>query len=248
MRQRPLQRVLQRFFPAVVRKTVTITTTGVLTVTVTPSPPKGYLSTEYRVTINVSPIPDLANLELDWGDGTVIKEAGLGPPPWYYYHTYGATGTYTVKATVEDIFTLAKGSGQTSIQVAKDFVVTFKADKTSGAIPLEVTFTCGASGGYLAYKWTLDPGDKSTPYSGTRTAEGTWTQKHTYEKAGSFTASLTVEDALGTSVAATIGVGAAVPPCPAWMRRLYEVADGRNMEKLKQTLLRMAGRRGCSLT
>lgn len=89
--------------------------------------------------------------------------------------------------------------------------VTFSADKTSGPVPLAVTFSCGASGGVLNYTWTLDPGDGSAPYSGTRTAEGTWTQAHTYNTGGAFTAVLTVTDALGASIASRLQVGAGVP-------------------------------------
>lgn len=89
--------------------------------------------------------------------------------------------------------------------------VTFSADKTSGPVPLAVTFSCGASGGALNYTWTLDSGDGSAPYSGTRTAEGMWTQAHTYNTGGSFTAELTVTDALGASIATKLAIGAGVP-------------------------------------
>ena len=35
--------------------------------------------------------------------------------------------------------------------------------------------------------------------------------------------------------------------CPLWMRKLYELATRRNMERLQIFLLRLAGRKGCYL-
>jgi len=73
-------------------------------------------------------------------------------------------------------------------------------------VPLSVTFSCGVSGGYPPYTWELNPGDGTPPYSGTITAPGTWTQEHTYGYVGTFTATLTVTDALGGSAASELEV------------------------------------------
>jgi len=64
------------------------------------------------------------------------------------------------------------------------------ADPTSGAAPLSVTFTRGISGTYEPF-WacSLDFGDGSTPAQGCSGAV-----IHTYQKAGSYTATFTVYD------------------------------------------------------
>jgi len=76
---------------------------------------------------------------------------------------------------------------------------TFSASPTTGPVPLAVTFTIGISGGVSPYTWSLDPGDGSTPYTGSRSAAGSFTKAHTYTRAGTFTATLTVTDALGAT-------------------------------------------------
>jgi len=211
-----------------VEKTVTITTTGVLTIVVEPLTPRSYVDQriEIRVTgdgMAVGPF----DVRVDWGDGVVDSfYEPMGIIDWRYGHTYGAAGTYTITVTVTDETTFAEGTGTATQEVRVVLTVSFTASPTSGPIPLDVTFTCEASGGYLPYAWTLDPGDGSAPYSGTRTAEGRWLQTHTYTKVGTFTAKLTVTDALGASLTTEVRLGAGVPIEVPWLRILGPSAVG----------------------
>jgi len=201
-----------------VEKTVTITTTGVLEVTVTPDPSRGYVGTTFIFTVNWTPpppmIPPGCEVSIDFGDGTTDSRSGVGPPVTFT-HKYASARTYTVRASVRDLYTGATGSDATSVEVRPVLTVAFDATPKSGPIPLEVTFSCEARGGYLNYAWTLDFGDGTPPASGTRTAEGAWTVRHTYERVGTFTAKLTVTDALGASLEAEISIlGGVAPPAP----------------------------------
>ncbi|MEM2946289.1 MAG: PKD domain-containing protein [Thermoproteota archaeon] len=188
-----------------VEKTLTITSTGVLTVKLTILPGSrsylvrgitAYIEAAIDTATPYGPFPII----IDWGDGK--KETYLEGivPPWVYSHMYASVGTYTVTVNVTDLYTGATGSDSKSVEIREELTIDFKVDKATGPVPLTVTFTCTASKGYLPYSWTLDPGDGSTPYSGTRTAEGSWTQSHTYNKIGTFTAKLTVTDALGVTI------------------------------------------------
>jgi len=202
-----------------VERTLTITTTGVLTITVTPSTPRSYVDQRIEIHVTgdgmaVGPF----DVRVDWGDGVVDSfYEPMGFIDWRYSHTYGAAGTYTITVTVTDETTLAEGSGSATQEIRAVLTVSLSADKTTGPVPLTVTFTCEARGGYLNYSWTLDPGDGSAPYSGTRTAEGTWTVTHTYTKVGTFTAKLTVTDAVGGTLSAEVSLGPGVEIPPEWI-------------------------------
>ena len=241
------ERLLRRFFPMTVTRTVTVEVSGTLSVSVTAIPEKGYVGDTFRFDVDWSPISGAeCMIDIDYGDGTG-ESTSVYSPPATFTHAYSSPGTYTVKVTAYDTAYMAEGSDQTSVVVRAKLIVSLDASPKSGNVPLDVTFTCEARGGYLPYSWTLDFGDGSTPTSGTRTSEGSWTVTHTYGKSGSFTAKLTVSDALGETSAAALGIGVEVPACPLWMRRLYEAAKKRNLKTLKEILLRMASRRGCSL-
>jgi len=244
-----LRRVLRRFFPAVVTKRVTVTVVGELKISLTPSPRRTYVGRPVDLTVewSINGNPGGYGLaEVDWGDGDIDHAEGYSPI--IFSHVYGRAGSYTITVRVEDYDYGVSGSETTSVEIKPALSVDLAVSPSSGTVPLTVTFTCTATGGFLPYVWKLDFGDGSSPASGTRTSEGSWTVTHTYSKVGSYTAVLTVEDALGESVQAVGGVGAAVPQCPLWMRRLYETAVNRGFKRLQETLLRMAERRNCSLT
>lgn len=83
-------------------------------------------------------------------------------------------------------------------------VAAFSADKTSGAVPLMVTFTDQSSGtAPLTYSWNF--GDRKTSIEQNTT--------HTYTRAGSYSVTLTVKNAAGTNITTkTITVTALVKP------------------------------------
>jgi PKD repeat protein len=137
---------------------------------------------------------------------------------------YGSVGTFTVTAEVYDSTSGEYGKGSTSVQIAAELTTTFTADKTSGGVPLTVTFTFSMSGGYTPYTWSLDPGDGTTPYSNPASPKS-----HTYTKVGTYTAILNVSDALGGSVSAQVAVGAGVhiffPKLRELFPRIFERID-----------------------
>jgi len=194
----------------IVTQTKQITVIGVIVVTVT-APPQAYEG----IPLTVSASWDTAAGPFDgvyyWGDGasdlinTTLKSISKT-------HIYATAGTYTVKVIVKDRNTGAQGEKTAPIQIAVKLAATLYPSPATGNVPLPVSFSIGITGGYLNYSWSLDPGDGSSPYSGTRSAAGTFTQAHTYTKVGTFAATLTATDALGatavTRAAAYAGVAA----------------------------------------
>jgi PKD repeat protein len=82
-------------------------------------------------------------------------------------------------------------------------VASFTANPTSGAAPLNVTFTDTSTNAPTSWAWTFGDG-------GTSTAQN---PSHSYTTAGTYTAKLTATNATGSSSAtATITVGSAPPP------------------------------------
>ena len=118
-------------------------------------------------------------------------------------HTYAAAGTYTVSLT-------ASGPGGSNTQTRVDYVTAtppaptagFSATPTTGTAPLTVAFTDSSSGSITSYSWTFGDGGTSSLQN----------PSHTYNAAGTYTASLTVTGAGGSDTAsATITVNAPAP-------------------------------------
>ena len=106
-------------------------------------------------------------------------------------HTYTNPGTYTATVTVSDSASPSK-SASASVQTTVNSVggtLTAKASATptSGQIPLPAEFTGAASGGIPPYTYSWNFGD------GSQTST-TQDPSHTYAKAGTYTATLTVAD------------------------------------------------------
>ncbi|MDE1881517.1 MAG: PKD domain-containing protein, partial [Euryarchaeota archaeon] len=115
----------------------------------------------------------------------------------YVNHTYSATGTFTATETVLDnIGTVAWQSF--SINVVTGLVATAGAAPTSTDVGLPVSFAGSATGGQpgYTYAWTFGDG-------GTSTAQR---PSHAYALAGTYTASLTVTDAIGLTSISTVGI------------------------------------------
>lgn len=181
-----------------ITKSLTVSTSGFLTVTVS-NPPKEYVGRAITITVTVTGGLGATEklVKITWGDGTAIQQfSELFPGPYTYQHTYSSpSASYPISVNVEDPATGASGSGSSTIQIANVLSATFTVDKSSGPIPLSVIFSYTISNGYSPYSWTLKPeGPAGTTYTGT-TASGT--KGHTYNTVGSFTAVLTVTDALG---------------------------------------------------
>lgn len=179
---------------------------GPITLNATLSPAaSGYPSTQFSLGLSWTPYAstDQYQLGVNWGDGSATQTAVVsegGSTTFPYSHMYGSLGTYNIVATITDLMTNAAGSASVSVTVASLMVISLTADKTTGMAPLEVNFTLSMSGGFPSYNWTLDTGDGSPVQSGGPVVAGAYSLAHLYNATGSYTATLTVNDALGTTV------------------------------------------------
>lgn len=247
MSRRPLRQLMERFFQARVQKTITVTTAGVLVVTVNLRTPKNYVGkTVWIDCVWDTGVMAESDVAVDWGDGS-LPETYIEPAPMSEYsHIYASPATYIITVTVVDAISGASGTGTASQQIANALTVDFTADKTSGTVPLTVVFTIDIGGGFAPYVWSLNPGDGTTTYGAPRATPGSFNQSHTYVKAGTFTATVTVDDSLGTSVMSKIPIGAGVrilfPKLREMFPRLFGKIDevrGRVREKREELRGRM---------
>jgi PKD repeat protein len=115
--------------------------------------------------------------------GLVIADNGQTARYWHYFTSLGGA-------------TLPPPTEPTS---------SFTASPTSGAAPLDVSFTDTSTGSPTAWAWTFGDG----------TTSATQNPAHTYTAAGTYTAALTATNAGGSSTASnTITVSAPSPPPP----------------------------------
>jgi PKD repeat protein len=119
----------------------------------------------------------------DFGDGTTSTEQNPS-------HIYAAAGTYNVTLTV----TNAGGANNTSQQVTVSTGLPDlpTADFTADATGLDVQFTDATSGQVDSWLWDFGDGSQSTEQN----------PLHTYAQAGTYTVSLSVTNAAGSSDAA----------------------------------------------
>lgn len=126
-------------------------------------------------------------------------------------YTFLTPGNYTFALTVTDGLG-DQADANVSVEVFGRLATSLAADPVAGAAPLEVRFTAlptNGSGGD-SYLWTFGDGEGGSGVEAT----------HVYEAAGTYTASLEVEDSLGFQAAAhaTIDVGSPPPPLSVALR------------------------------
>lgn len=156
--------------------------------------------------------PDGSIVQYDWdfGDGTVVTNAGATPS-----HTYAAAGTFTASVTVTDNrgATNTATAQVTITQPANQAPTANPGGPYTGAAGSAIAFDGSASndpdGSIASYAWDFGDGNTGTGVA----------PSHTYAAAGTYTVSLVVTDNLGlASVAATTTatIGAAANAFAVW--------------------------------
>jgi PKD repeat protein len=137
----------------------------------------------------------------NFGDGTSGSGTAVS-------HTYSAAGNYTATLTVTDNSGLT-GTASVAIQVQglnAAPVARATASPTSGTATLPVTFdgttSTDADGSIVSYQWNFGDG----------TTGSDAVVQHTYQSAGTYTATLTVTDNAGASANTTVQVQVAQNP------------------------------------
>ena len=142
----------------------------------------------------------------NFGDGSATSTA---PNP---SHTYSAAGTYTATLTVTDsaspTHTATSQATVTVNSVGAALTASASANPTSGQTPLTVAFTGTGTGGTppYAYSWNFADG------SATSTAQN---PSHTYNTAGTYTATLTITDSASPAHTANSTVSITASPIAA---------------------------------
>jgi PKD repeat protein len=124
-------------------------------------------------------------------------------------HSYSSAATYTATLTVTDSSSPAKTATATVTTtvraVGSPLAATAGAVPTSGQAPLTVAFTGTATGGATPYSYSWNFGDGSV-------ASSQQNPSHTYNSAGTFTATLTVTDSSSPVQTATSSVTVTASP------------------------------------
>ena len=205
------------------------TTPGTYTVTLQASNAGGYDSTRLTdyITVTVAPVAPTAAFSGTPTSGTAplavqFNDTSTGSPTVWNWsfgdgawhnttdaaernatHTYTAAGTYTVSLT-------ASSAGGSDTSTRADYitisaapvppVANFIANRTSGTAPLAIQFNDTSTGSATAWNWSFGDG---AWHNTTDAAERNVT--HTYTAAGTYTVSLTVDNAAGSDTLSRSG-------------------------------------------
>jgi PKD repeat protein len=129
------------------------------------------------------------NYSWSFGDG---GSSGLQEPS----HIYSSPGTYNAKLTVSDDYYRSVNDTFT-ITAYPPLAMSIEANRTSGSVPLAVSFTSDVNGGSGGYTFSWDFGDGGTGMLSNPT--------HTFTSRGTFTVTLVVHDSkMNTESASTV--------------------------------------------
>ncbi|WP_067052512.1 PKD domain-containing protein [Methanofollis ethanolicus] len=155
-------------------------------------------------------------------DGSVIVMGGAGSPTnlmndvWRFQpegsneqdpnHTYASAGTYTVTLQAYNNDGAMRATENITVPVLIAPTASFTADPISGTAPLTVTFNDTSAGKPTGWSWNFGDGIIATGQN----------QTHTYEDAGTYTVSLTVENGAGTNASSQAITVLPPPPTAAF--------------------------------
>ena len=172
-----------------------------LTVTASPLTGPAPLTVQFRASTN----PSSESVSFNWsfGDGTYLQvvEPGGSTPE----HSYGTPGVYDVNVSANSSLGTAAETLQVSVG-SPAISVSFLASPQSGPAPLTVDFSADlltASAGWRSILWTFGDGGSGSGSAVT----------YTYERAGTFVATLNATDLSGRSRNATVEI--VVSPGPS---------------------------------
>lgn len=136
-----------------------------------------------------------------FGDTPLASTGGPSPK-----HTYQNPGTYTATLKVTDLQGTQATTAPVTVTVTSPppLQVSISANPTSGEAPLTVSFTSTVTGGVAPYTYSWSFGEAGASDPGANPS-------HTYQNAGTFTASLTVTDSQNTVEIATTSVTVTAP-------------------------------------
>jgi plastocyanin len=158
--------------------------------------------------------------EWDFGDG----QTGSGQ---IVSHTYTASGTYTVKLTVQTAAQAqetapkleSKQTAQIEITVTAALSVAISASVTEGPAPFEVSFTAEVQGTAAKYNWDFGDGSTSTEQN----------PEHTFTAEGSYSVKLVVTAPDGSTASAEKTITVTAPQqASLHIVKMVTTQDGRN--------------------
>ncbi|WP_455565215.1 PKD domain-containing protein, partial [Methanosarcina barkeri] len=161
-------------------KYITVTSKPVAAFSASPTSGKSPLNVKFTDKSTGSP----TKWKWDFGDGT--KSFHQNPT-----HKYSKAGKYTVTLKVTNAAGINTATKSKYITVTSKPVAAFSASPTSGRIPLNVKFTDKSTGSPTKWKWDFGDGTKSFHQNPT----------HKYSKAGKYTVTLKVTNAVGINTA-----------------------------------------------
>jgi phospholipase C/outer membrane protein assembly factor BamB len=195
------------------------------------------------VTFNGSASSDsqgIAGWTLAFGDGTSAASGSGQPPSPTATHVYRSAGSYTATLTVKSSDGLLSTTS-CSIAVAPHTTapVAHLGEKVcQGVVPVSETFSGSLSQDSSAVaSWALAFGDGAADLTGTGKLPATF-PPHSYATPGSYTASLSIKDAAGTTVTTTASVTASAPP-PSARLASVAVSPGVGIHKIKHVVIIM---------
>jgi PKD repeat protein len=175
---------------------VVVTVGPAPTVTVVSSAAKVDLGTALAFTPTAAGGTAPYNYTWTFGDGTTAT--GAAPS-----HTYTTAGTYTVTVKVTDSLG-GSGTGTVSVTVNPAVSGTVTATPTSITAGGSVNYSATGSGGSgtYTYVWVFGDGSRSTTASGA----------HSYATAGTYTATVWINDSLGSSYSHPVSITVTAKP------------------------------------